>query len=176
MTYLITFACYGTWLHGDSRGSIDRHHHHPGSPYLSPSPSWERFERSLQHDPAYELDGAARRIVLEAFQKVAAFRGWPLTAARIRSKHVHLVVDLEGTAEAAFRDFKAYATRRLRQCGQEPGRTRWWARSGSAVRLPDRESVNRAVRYVVEEQGEPMAVFLHPEFRGSIPEPQVQSS
>jgi hypothetical protein len=22
--YLITFRCYGTWLHGDDRGSIDR--------------------------------------------------------------------------------------------------------------------------------------------------------
>jgi hypothetical protein len=22
--YLITFCCYGTWLHGDERGSVDR--------------------------------------------------------------------------------------------------------------------------------------------------------
>jgi len=24
LAYLITFRCYGTWLHGDERGSIDR--------------------------------------------------------------------------------------------------------------------------------------------------------
>jgi hypothetical protein len=24
LAYLITFRCYGTWLHGDKRGSIDR--------------------------------------------------------------------------------------------------------------------------------------------------------
>ena len=24
LAYLITFRCYGTWLHGDQRGSIDR--------------------------------------------------------------------------------------------------------------------------------------------------------
>ena len=24
--YLVTFRCYGTWLHGDERGSFDRHH------------------------------------------------------------------------------------------------------------------------------------------------------
>jgi hypothetical protein len=26
LAYLITFRCYGTWLHGDSRGSVDRFH------------------------------------------------------------------------------------------------------------------------------------------------------
>ena len=24
LAYLISFRCYGTWLHGDERGSIDR--------------------------------------------------------------------------------------------------------------------------------------------------------
>jgi len=24
--YLITFRCYGTWLHGDEGASVDRHH------------------------------------------------------------------------------------------------------------------------------------------------------
>ena len=28
--FLITFRCYGTWLHGDERGSIDRGHNSPG--------------------------------------------------------------------------------------------------------------------------------------------------
>ena len=35
--YLITFRCYGTWLHGDERGSIDRFHNRYKSPYLEPS-------------------------------------------------------------------------------------------------------------------------------------------
>ena len=35
--YLITFRCYGTWLHGDQRGSIDRWHNRYKSPYLPPS-------------------------------------------------------------------------------------------------------------------------------------------
>src|SRR5205823_1175692 len=32
--YLITFRCYGTWLHGDERGAIDRFHNRYKSPYL----------------------------------------------------------------------------------------------------------------------------------------------
>ena len=32
--YLITFRSYGTWLHGDERGSIDRFHNRYKAPYL----------------------------------------------------------------------------------------------------------------------------------------------
>ena len=28
LAFLITFRCYGTWLHGDERGSIDRRNFH----------------------------------------------------------------------------------------------------------------------------------------------------
>jgi len=32
--YLISLRCYGTWPHGDRRGSIDRFHNRYKSPYL----------------------------------------------------------------------------------------------------------------------------------------------
>ena len=35
MGYLITFNTYGTWLHGDARGSVDRHGKNiPGTPVI----------------------------------------------------------------------------------------------------------------------------------------------
>ena len=34
LAYLITFRSYGTWLHGDKRGSVDRFHNHYS--YLPP--------------------------------------------------------------------------------------------------------------------------------------------
>ena len=40
LAYLITFRCYGTWLHGDKRGSIDRFHNAYKSPYIAPNPRW----------------------------------------------------------------------------------------------------------------------------------------
>jgi hypothetical protein len=38
LAYLITFRSYGTWLHGDQRGSIDRFHNRYKSPYIEPNP------------------------------------------------------------------------------------------------------------------------------------------
>ncbi|HEX9659180.1 MAG TPA: hypothetical protein VGA18_02730, partial [Rhodothermales bacterium] len=34
LAYLITFTTYGTWLHGDERGSVDPGHSIPGTPPL----------------------------------------------------------------------------------------------------------------------------------------------
>ena len=35
--YLITFRCYGTWLHGDDRGSVDRRfYNRVGTPRITP--------------------------------------------------------------------------------------------------------------------------------------------
>ena len=30
--HFLTFRTYGTWLHGDARGSVDRFHNVPGEP------------------------------------------------------------------------------------------------------------------------------------------------
>src|SRR5881296_1928266 len=34
LAHLITFRCYGTWLHGDKRDSIDRFHNRYKTPYI----------------------------------------------------------------------------------------------------------------------------------------------
>ena len=42
MDYFLTFRTYGTWLHGDERGSVDRKHNQFGEPLLLPSPDWQQ--------------------------------------------------------------------------------------------------------------------------------------
>jgi hypothetical protein len=41
LAYLITFRSYGTWLHGDNRGSVDRFHNRFGEPYLPTNNAWK---------------------------------------------------------------------------------------------------------------------------------------
>lgn len=50
--YLITFRTYGTWLHGDKRGSVDRFHNRFGSPRLPHNDKWREYNRQeLKHTP-----------------------------------------------------------------------------------------------------------------------------
>jgi REP element-mobilizing transposase RayT len=96
---------------------------------------------------------AQRAAVLQAIQQVCQHRGWILLAAHVRTNHVHLVVDAAIAPERVMRDFKAYASRSL-------DHKKAWTRHGSTRYLWERDDVAHAVRYVVEGQGDPMAVFM----------------
>jgi hypothetical protein len=57
-------------------------------------------------------------------------------------------------------DFKAYSTRALNRSGLDKRDAKRWTRHGSTRRLWKCRDVEAAIRYVIDEQGEPMAVFV----------------
>jgi REP element-mobilizing transposase RayT len=150
--YLVTFGTYGTWVHGDARGS----QHHSGARHgmarVSPGEAWERAERRQMHQAPMLLDRAARAVVEQVASEVCAHRGWVLLAANARSNHVHVVVASTSTPEDVLRTIKAWATRRLVESGSVPGGRKVWGRHGSTLYLWTRDSVERAVWYVLYEQ------------------------
>jgi REP element-mobilizing transposase RayT len=160
VTYLITFACYGCHVRGDESGSVDRRHNLPGSPTLDPDSSRAAAERARMDQPDYKLDEIRRNTILASLQQVCSHRSWHLLAAHVRSTHVRAVVEAEVRPERIMNDFKAYASRCLNRIDcDEPSRKRW-ARHGSTRWLWKREDISPAIRYVVDEQGQPMAVFV----------------
>jgi REP element-mobilizing transposase RayT len=105
----------------------------------------------------YKLDRQTAATVLEAIREVCGARGWQLLAAHVRSTHVHCVVDGIECANRAIADFKAYSSRTL---NKTEGCLKRWAREGSTRRLPSSGAVHAAVRYVVDGQGDAMAVYV----------------
>ena len=92
--YLITFRCYGTWLHGDERGAIDRFHNRYKSPYLPPSARRKTLaDRQLKSSPV-TLNASQRRTVESAICEVCDHRKWSLHAVSVRTNHVHSVVSI----------------------------------------------------------------------------------
>lgn len=53
LAYFITLSCYGTWLHGDERGSVDKKHNVPGKPVLPPDPERHPDEQTSLAEPPY---------------------------------------------------------------------------------------------------------------------------
>lgn len=160
LAYFISFRAYGTWLHGDERGSIDRFHNKYKSPYFPTKPVWEQSNRAkLKSDPV-KLDAARRRACIEAISETCAIRKWTLLAKNIRTNHVHTVVDVglkEG--ELALNAFKANATRRMREDDCWEFEHSPWARKGSCRRLWNERSVARAIDYVINGQGNDLPDF-----------------
>ena len=159
MIYLITFACYGCHLHGDESGSVDGRHNLPGSRVIEADPKRVSAERQRMDQPPYGMDRSRRETVLASLLERSSERHWSLLAAHVRTNHVHIVVEAEARPARVMNDLKAYASRCLNRKGlDEPARKRW-ARHGSTRWLWKRENVSAAIRYVVDEQGDPMAVF-----------------
>ena len=117
LAYFITFTCYGHWLHGDERGSVDPQHNQPGTPWLPPDPQRRRTSKSRMIQRSHQLDALPRRLVLSAICEVCQHRGWRLWAAHVRSRHVHVVVSGGPTPEKVMNDLKSYASRVLNDAG-----------------------------------------------------------
>ena len=160
LAYFITFTCYGTRLHGDADGTVDRNHNVFGSPYLPRNRFRMEAESIRMKQAAYELDEPRRKIVLTVIIDVCRHRGWTLLAAQVRSNHVHVVVQALDKAEKVLNDWRRYASRHLNLAKLDlPGRIRW-SRHGSTRYLWTDKDVKDAVQYVTDEQGEPMEVYV----------------
>jgi len=158
LAYLITFRTYGTWLHGDPRGSVHRRACVHGTPHYPPTPGLVRAEeRLLTHEPV-RLDAVRRGIVANTMRGVSRYRAWLLHALAVRVEHVHVVLTIapDETPEQAMTTLKAWATRRMIEGGALPRGARAWSRHGSTRYLWSPRSLDMACRYVLEEQGEPL--------------------
>ena len=158
--YLITFRCYGTWLHGDERGSIDRFHRRYKAPYLPRSDRRVDLSlRKLKSQPG-ALDPQQRRIVDNAIRGVCKYREWLLHAINVRTNHVHTVVSIGPIKpERALNAFKAYATRQMRQEGCWSHSHSPWADRGSKRHLWNEQSLALAINYVMNGQGDDLPAF-----------------
>jgi REP element-mobilizing transposase RayT len=160
VTYLISFACYGAHLHGDESGSVDRLHNLPGTRAIAADAGRAALERRLMSQPPYSLDQLRRDAVLAAFLQRASLRGWTILAAHVRANHLHLIIDADAAPERVMNDLKAYASRHLNALGLDAANQKRWARHGSTRWLRDQKNIEAAIRYVIEGQGDPMALYV----------------
>jgi len=117
LAYLITFSTYGSCLHGDDRGSVNKRHNIPGTEVIQSNKGLNLKEKTLMKYEMYSMDGVSRKIVKNAINEVCLHRGWLMHAVHVRKTHVHVVVSADQKPERIMRDFKAYSTRALNSAG-----------------------------------------------------------
>ena len=154
IAFLITFRTYGTWFHGDERGSVNRRGmNRYGLPGIKPSPGLEDFEKRGLISVPILLNSVRRRVVEKAIREVCKFRGYELHALNVRTNHVHMVISAGILPEKIMNALKAYGTRALRKAGLISAKQKVWARHGSTKWIWTEESLEKAVEYVVLGQG-----------------------
>jgi len=154
--YLLTFRCYGTWLHGDIRGSTDRFHRTFGTPKLAPSSRRVMVERLLLKQLPVYLDKRRRSAIESAIRETCITRKWSLWAFNIRTNHVHTVVTAPRKPESVLSALKANATKAMRAKGCWESDLSPWAHRGSRKYLWTEQDLVEAIAYVTDDQGEPL--------------------
>jgi REP element-mobilizing transposase RayT len=160
LAYFISFRGHGTWLHGDERGSTDRHNNAYGAPHIPTNMHWQSHNRKTLIGDPVRLNARRRRAIEAAIQETCAIRGWRLLAMNIRTNHVHTVASTAGKkGELALNAFKANSTREMRQDGCWKSERSPWADKGSCRRLWNERSVSNAIEYVLNGQGDDLPKF-----------------
>ncbi|MFT5424884.1 MAG: REP element-mobilizing transposase RayT [Phycisphaerales bacterium] len=151
LAYFLTWTTYGTWLHGDDRGSnVDL----PGRTVRIESHS-DRRDRGADRlaETAFVMDDAARGVVDDSIRRHAEKREWNTLALNVRSNHVHVVVVSPGyEPEVVAGQFKSWATRGLREDALIGDRKRVWTKNASTRWINSEASLLAAVDYTLNRQ------------------------
>ena len=155
LAYLITIRTYGTWLHGDERGSIDTHdgYNIVGADRRPANVNLETMMRTNMRSKPVRLKKAQQRVVHQAIQEVCKYRDFTLYALNVKPTHTHLVVRAQVKPEKIAEALKSYATRRLREKGWFKESSPW-SRGRSRRYLWKANHLSGAVDYVLYSQSD----------------------
>jgi REP element-mobilizing transposase RayT len=147
ITYFITWTTYGTWLPGDARGwRKTKKGDQPPQPRLA---EWCR--NRLSEEPVLLTE--SQRLKVEAIcREHARIRGWVLHAVSARSNHVHLAVTADKAPKIVRDQFKANATRVLRQAPDAITNDKVWTAGGDCEIIDGEDELERVVQYITEAQ------------------------
>ncbi|MGE3074491.1 MAG: transposase [Dehalococcoidia bacterium] len=153
VAYFLTFATYGSWLHGDARGSKDAEHNRLETDPRPREDFLEKYEtRELRHAP-FVISAEARTVIEQSFRETCRIREWSLVELNVRKQHVHLVVCAPGSPERVMSTLKSYATRDLRNLSVIGVEQHPWSRHGSTRYLWTDQDLESAIEYVANWQG-----------------------
>ncbi len=97
--YHITYGTYGTRLHGDERGTVDRSENQFGDPIVGADGGWERVEAARLRFPPRLLTVEQRLFVQQLVPQACVRGGWEHVATAAAPDHVHQFIraNVDGT-------------------------------------------------------------------------------
>lgn len=157
LAYFLTLRTYGTWLHGNMRGSVDPRHNDYGTPRLPANSRRLECEAARSRSEPQTFNTATAALVEQTITEVCQHRHWHLFCVAARTNHVHVLVQSEHAPERVMSDFKAWCTRRLRESEHVGPRQDVWADHGSTQYVWSEQELLRVLEYVENGQGPPLS-------------------
>jgi REP element-mobilizing transposase RayT len=148
LAYHITFGTYGTRLHGDERGTIDRTMNKFGEPIVGVDVEWQQIERSLLKFPPRVLTLEQRLFIEEVVPSVCIRGGWKHLATAAAPDHVHNVLSAEVEGKDVRKWLKRWVSEAMNERWTLQEGEVWWAECGSVRWVWTEDYYERAIDYV----------------------------
>jgi len=155
LAFHITWGTYGTRLHGDPRGTVDRQHNELKTPVLGyDEHRWAR-ERSLLkfHPVVFTRD---QQILAESLVPNVCERGhWIFRTCAVGPDHIHVILTSEHDPETIRRLLKRWVGQDLSHHIPLPKDATFWAECGSIRWIDSQAYFDRALKYVNNQRATP---------------------
>src|SRR2546425_12343799 len=131
LAYHVTFGTYGTRLHGDERGTVDRAMNKPGDPIIGADPGWWELERKkLRFDPVI-LRPDEMIYIESVVPSICTRGGWAHHIAAGGPDHVHVLLTAEAVGGAGREGLKRWFGEAKGSRRARPEGAAWRPRGGS---------------------------------------------
>lgn len=152
LAYHITWGTYGTRLHGDPRGTVDREHNQFGTPVLGfDEHRWEREKMNLKFPPI-RLTREQMIFIENAIPNLCERGYWKYHTCAAGPDHVHTVLTSEHPPATIRRLIKRWLGQELSQQWTIPKGATWWAECGSIRWIGDDAYFANATAYVSRQR------------------------
>ncbi len=152
LAYHIKFGTYGSRLHGDARGTVDRSMNKLDDPIIGRDTDWEKIERSLLRFPPVVPTSQQRQFAESITPSICDRGGWQLHTCAVQHDHVHTLLTTTADAKTVRRLLKRWLGQALSERWPLPADATWWAEGGSIKWIWDEQYFENVFPYIENQR------------------------
>jgi len=155
IAYHITFGTYGTRLHGDPKGTVDRSMNHYGDPIIGSDPKrWLRETRLLKFPPV--IFNLSQRQYAESVIPLICQTGvWFYHIAAAGEDHVHVLLTADADGAAVRKWFKRWLGEKLSKKWPFSTGQSYWSEGGSVKWVWKEDYFHNIFNYISHQRATP---------------------
>ncbi len=152
LAYHITWGTYGTRLHGDPRGTVERKMNTYGDPIIDRDDEWKSEKSTRLRFPPRILSTDQRLFIEDAIPAICVRGHWHLASAAAAPDHIHVLLSADADGKAVRKWLKRWAGEALTERWPLVEGQVWWAECGSVKWILDEDYFQRATNYVQKQR------------------------
>ncbi len=152
LAYHITFGTYGTRLHGDPRGTVERHFNQYGTPIVENDPWKQKFERDSMIAAPVVLTDSQRQFIESTMPSICQRGGWEYHICATQPDHVHVLLSSDRPGRDIRKWLKTWLGQELTARWPDESRPRWWAVGGSVKYVWKKPYLRTAYGYIERQR------------------------